>query len=124
MKRELTSHAIEGYNGYKPVVVLDEPGDGGACHEYICYHDPDGKEKGGFSVISFQNGPIQVKGHNGLTNEQLLAVLIDRMEGFQGGDFASQDNQDALNFMRSALKTLQKRTVARIKRGVEGTHEK
>lgn len=75
--------------------------------------------------ISFQNGPVKEDGNgvNGITHEVLLAVLIDRLEGFQAGQYANPHNQLALDHLRGALEALHDRTRARIARGVEGTHK-
>ena len=118
--RNLTKHIVEGdsANHQLGVYVLDEPGHGGACHKYNIMH-----AETELCGLSFQNGPIKAGfGVNGITHEALLAILIDRMEGFQAGPYASQDNADALNHMNLALASLQLRTRARRARGVEGTH--
>lgn len=74
-------------------------------------------------VLLFQNGPIAESGVNGITHEVLLAVLIDRLEGFQAGPYASADNAEALDSLRNAQAALQRRTLERMNRGVEGTHQ-
>jgi hypothetical protein len=51
----------------------------------------------------------------------LLAILLDRLEGFQSGKFACHDNQIALDHIQSARLWLHKRTMDRVTRGVEGT---
>jgi hypothetical protein len=58
-----------------------------------------------------------------LTQEALLAIVIDRLESFQSGPFVSPINAYALSLIRAALKTLQLRTSDRIARGVEGQHK-
>lgn len=73
------------------------------------------------TVILFQNGPIQEFGVNGLTNEAMIAIVIDRMRAFQAGPFKSNQNLYALSDLESALGHLQARTRDRIKRKVEGT---
>jgi hypothetical protein len=122
--RELTGHRVNPANDMLAVVVHDEPGHGGACHCYSIEVPPDDKRNRPASRyrIDFQNGPINEVGVNGLTHEALLAILIDRMEGFQAGPYASGDNQEALDAMRRAQTALQRRTLARMARGVEGTH--
>lgn len=122
MYRELTSHKVNGCNEAISVSVLDEPGCGGACHEYrIAAETPNG----GFCFeIRFQNGPIAEAGVNGLTHEALLAVLEDRLVGFQSGPYATADNAEALSHIRGAMECLHRRTKERIARGVEGTHAK
>lgn len=46
----------------------------------------------GSTLIQFQAGSPSVAGLNGLTNEALLAVLIDRLECFQKGPFPCKEN--------------------------------
>lgn len=131
MIRELTSHKVNGCNEALKVEVLDEPGAGGACHLYkITGLDMANNPSftsiipGEVSYVLFQNGPIPEKGTNGVTHEALLAILIDRLEGFQKGPFAHPYNADALTSLRSAQASLKQRTRDRLARGVEGTHEK
>lgn len=104
------------------VVVVDEPGVGGACHEY----DVTIPESPGGRVIriSFQNGPLSESGFNGLTQEVLIAICIDRLRGFQSGQYACRENALALTKLEEAQHWLHHRTLARMQRGVEGTHEK
>lgn len=130
--RELTGHKVNPANDVLTVAVIDQPGSGGACHRYeISGFDPktnpssdhtDAEDLFTSKTILFQNGPINEVGVNGVTHEVLLAILIDRMEGFQAGPYASHDNQEALDAMRVAQTALQRRTLARMARGVEGTH--
>lgn len=123
--REVTTHIVEGdENPQVTITVRDQPGQGGACHEYLIAtpHDPEGIRQG--SQIHFQNGPIGEYGPNGITQEALLAVVIDRLESFQNGPFASPFNATALESCKAALDALQQRTRDRIKRGVEGKNVK
>ena len=122
--RQLTDHIVEGdaANHQLMVDAVDEPGAGGACHRYAIRTPSSGW------MIDFQNGPIKENGVNGVTNEALLAILIDRLRGFQGQfrptQFACRENAIALTHCEDALSWLQKRTRERIKRGVEGTMAK
>jgi hypothetical protein len=59
---------------------------------------------------------------NGITNEVLYAILIDRLECFQTSEFANVFNENALALTRAALEQLECRTRERERRGVEGTH--
>lgn len=122
MTRELTGHKVNPANDKLTVAVLDKPGSGGANHQYLIhgYTDEHGDQDG--ITILFQKGPIAEVGVNGVTHEALLSILIDRMEGFQSGPYASPDNAEALDAMRTAQTALQRRTLARMARGVEGTH--
>ena len=124
--RELFSHKVNGLNEALRVVVLDEPGQGNACHKYeIGYGDgPDDLHEGNPCYIQFQNGPIAEVGVNGISNEALLAVVEDRLLGFQSGAFACRENAVALTKLQESMMWLQKRTRDRMARGVEGTNQK
>lgn len=74
--------------------------------------------------INFQNGPIKESGVNGISNESLLAIVEDRLLGFQSGQFACRENAIALTKLQEAMMWLQKRTRDRVARGVEGTNQK
>lgn len=119
--RILTEHVVVG-DAYAPLTieVLDDPGAGGASHEYRILEPPNSMRTARAHTISFQNGPIKEKMVNGVTHEAMLAVLIDRLRGFQSGDFKCRENAIALTHLEDALMWLQKRTRDRIARGVEG----
>lgn len=122
--KEITDHKLNGLNEAIDVYAL-EPGAGGAHTRYDIRWFSSALFPGvTLSLkIPFQNGPIKgPEDYNGITNEALLAVLIDRMRGFQSGPFRSDDNAMALSHLESALEKLQKRTRDRLARGVEGTH--
>lgn len=117
--REITSHKVNALNEAISVTALDDPGPGGASHLYKIALE-DGK---GSCYISFQNGPIPEAGFNGITGEALLAVVEDRLRGFQKGPFRCRKNALALAHLQQARMWLQERTRDRMRRGVEGTHE-
>ncbi|WP_330114103.1 hypothetical protein SA496_15660 [Pseudomonas sp. JS3066] len=136
--RELTGHQVNPANDTLRIQVVDEPGSGGANHAYVIHganmhSNPSfgvleelagslGEEEDGYFVL-FQQGPIPDAGVNGVTHEVLLAIVIDRLECFQRGPFASAYNEVALTHLLLAQKTLLDRTRERIQRGVEGTHK-
>ena len=124
--RGIHTHKVNGTNEAIRITAEDEPGCGGANHKYHCtkYQQSDDKAPGFCYVIDFQNGPIAEVGVNGITNEVLLAILIDRLQGFQKGDFACRENALALTKLEEGAHWLNHRTQARIARGVEGTHQK
>lgn len=72
--------------------------------------------------IHFQEGPILECGSNGVGNEDLINMVVERLEGFQRGKFACRENAIAITKLEEALLWLRKRTEARVARGVEGTH--
>ena len=126
--RKITDHKLSGLNEDLHITVIDEPGQGGACHVYsIAYGFNPGTDAGGSMEkcrIEFQNGPIQECGVNGISQESLIAVVIDRLRSFQAGPYACRENALALTKLEEALMWLQKRTRDRIARGVEGTSVK
>jgi hypothetical protein len=126
MGRELTAHKVNKCNDGLQVMATDEPGPGGACHEYSVTNLDGSSESFGIGEtvadIKFQNGPIPKVGVNGLTNEVLLTIVEDRLAGFQSGPFVCDENAAALMHTRAALTALKRRTEARLARGVEGTH--
>ncbi len=127
--RELTGHKVNPANDKIRITVIDEPGAGGANHHYEVAipgwtRGPDGSNPSGIWDIRFQNGPIAEVGVNGITQEALLAICIDRLRSFQAGPFACRENALALTKMEEAQMWLLQRTRNRMERGVEGTHEK
>jgi len=128
---ELTSHKVNGLNEQLLIEAVDERGVGGANHVYeITYAGPlvvpiDSVDGVAVSspvchTIQFQNGGIAEVGVNGISNEALLAIVEDRLVGFQSGQFSCRENAVALTKIQEAMMWLQKRTVDRVKRGVEG----
>ena len=89
-----------------------------APHHFVV-KDKDGKE---LAKVDFQCGPIKEHGVNGVTNEDLIDMVIARLEGFQNSDFRCRENALAITKLEEALLWLGKRTSDREKRGVEGTH--
>lgn len=132
--RKLTSHKVNGLNEALEISVLDEPGQGNACHRYWIWHSmthlPERVVKESAQgtpnccEIKFQDGPIQESGVNGISNEALLAIVEDRLLGFQSGQYACRENAIALTKIQEAMMWLQKRTRDRMARGVEGTNQK
>lgn len=120
--KELYDHKlpIAGLNSNLNLFSVDEPGQGNACHHYRI-EDENGNCHG---KLIFQNGPVQEFGVNGVSNEAVLAVLIDRMRGFQSGPFACRDNAIVLTHLEEAMNWLLKRTIDRVRRGVEGKNQK
>ena len=128
-KRRITSHQVNPANDRLEIVVMDDPGVGNACHHYrIMGFDATPPSRETIPAVDiaadviFQNGPIPENGVNGLTQEALIAICIDRLEGFQSGAFACRENALALTKLQEAQMWLLKRTRDRMARNVEGTH--
>lgn len=133
--REVTSHKVNGLNEALKIEVIDEPGPGGANHAYDITgfdtkENPASVDLHGYRrsfarvPIVFQNGPIHETGVNGISQEALLAIVADRLECFQAGPYACQDNAEALEHVKAAMECLHRRTKERVARGVEGTSAK
>lgn len=123
--RTLTDHKLNGLNEAIDITVLDEPGQGGASHIYgVTVGAPPSSAPVIDFKIQFQNGPILESGVNGISQEALLAIVIDRLRSFQSGRYSCRENAIALTHCEDALMWLQKRTRDRLARGVEGTNQK
>jgi hypothetical protein len=60
--------------------------------------------------------------HNGTTNEEVLAVLVNRMR-YLNDKFPCRENSIVITKLEEALMWLERRTADRSARGVEGKHE-
>jgi len=76
------------------------------------------------ATINFQEGAIKEVGVNGVNNEDLISMVICRLEHFQKSDFACRENALAITKLEEALLWLRKRTMGRENRGVEGKYIK
>jgi hypothetical protein len=117
---------VNGLNEALKIRVLDDVGSGGAHHQYAITtpNKPLRQELANPAVnieIGFQNGPIAETGVNGISNEALLAIVIDRLECFQKGQYGCRENALALTKLQEAMHWLHHRTRERAARGVEGT---
>ncbi len=113
--RLLTTHLTKNVK----IHAVDDPGQGGACHVYCIGVESD--QTGQNINVNFQNGPIKEFGVNGIPDEALYAILIDRLQGFQKGQYGCRENAIALTHLETALMWAQKRTHEREARGIEGT---
>lgn len=125
MYRELTSHKVTPCNEQLTVSVLGEPGPGGASahygiHGFTRRNAEDTDDETSVS-LHFQDGPIPTHGVNGITNEALIAIVIDRLQAYQAGPFGCRENAIALTHLEDSMHWLHHRTRARVARGVEGS---
>jgi hypothetical protein len=107
---------LGGMNNDIDIWCLDEPMQpNNACHVYQV------NVKGvPVCTIHFQKGPVRECGANGLSNEVLVAIAIDRIQGFQGGQFACDSNAKQLAHLQAYLAEAKARTAGRVAAGVEG----
>ena len=104
------------------VAALDDrdPAAGNACHTYgIQYGGP-----GEVCRIQFQHGarglPMSTAG---VFDDDLLAIVEDRMAAFQAGPFACPENADALSAIQAARAALGVRVARRVAQGVLGANK-
>lgn len=114
-----------GSKKYTKIVCLDTNNEINTNSEYLVLQSEIDKENGGnkeLAHIKFQNGPIKEAGINGIHNEDLIAIVMDRLNFFQKGIYACEENSMAIIKLQESLMWLRKRTQDRDDRGVEGTH--
>lgn len=115
-----TIFSQEYANVHAVVRAVDEPGPGGGRHRYNVRIDS--QQFGTLDkLIEFQKGLVKEVGVNGVQNEHLLAMVIDRLQGFQSGPYACRENDMALARLQEAMFWLAARTKDRAARGVEGS---
>lgn len=112
---QLTSHRISPLNEALKVRVMDEPGEGGASHIYAIYTELDAEKPAHEQTLinytlTFQRGDPAKVGVNGLSIESLFAVGLDRLEGFQSGPFACEENATAIAGLKGVLDALAARS--------------
>lgn len=88
---------------------------------YIDADEGDYVYKNIFS-LEFQSGPIPEYGVNGLTNELLLEIIIERTKRLNAM-FPCDENYQAIAAMEEARAWLEVRTQRRKAMGIEGKHE-
>lgn len=120
---EITSHRVNGLNECIQITATDNRGPGNANHIYRVHgiRGPLDHQPIPAIDIRFQNGPINEVGANGISNEALLAIVEDRLKGFQDGKYACRENDIALTKIQEAMHWLHRRTRERVQRGIEGT---
>lgn len=89
-----------------------------AYHHYVVANVHTGEA---LCKVDFQEGPIKEVGVNGIFHEDLILMIIDRLESFQNSPYKCKENEDALEHLYKAIDALRSRTNKRKERGVEGT---
>ena len=109
-----------GQEKYTQVYACDEKGQGNANYHYSISSVKEPSKILG--EIKFQNGPILEIGINGVMNEDLLAIVLDRLQCFNSSNYCCRENSCAITKIEEALMWLNERTKKRERRNVEGTH--
>lgn len=113
-----------GWQRYTTVFATDAPHPvNKANHKYdVIASSCESGQESLLGQVQFQDGPIKEAGVNGVMNEDLLAMVIHRLQAFQESPYKCRENAIALTKLEEALLWLNKRTLDRERRGVEGTH--
>lgn len=134
----LTKHWINACNEQLDIKAIDALGVGGANNAYLITGfdtatNPSVSEFDEYDLsvthgryglcVLFQQGAPKDVGVNGITDEVLIAILIDRFEGFQKGPFNCAENAAALSMLEGVMYAVKSRAESRKLRGVEGTHQ-
>lgn len=112
--RNIVTHRVNPVNDQLVVSAIEAPNGEPITYTIGVPHGPD-------VTLNFQVGPIGEVGVNGVTNEALLAIVLDRLGFFQQGEFKCRENALAITKIEEGMLWLFARTLARIHRGVEGT---
>lgn len=122
--RDITTHHDgHGLNEAILVQAVGDVGPGGANHRYAIEYI-SGNVMTRIGTLQFQKGPRDEPGStSGITEAALLAVLIDRLECFQAGPYACEENQQTLDALWVAMNAVHARAHARAERGVLGTYK-
>ena len=85
-----------------------------------------GTVRGKGLAIDWQEGPLAVDGvrtePNGCFVETVLEAAIVRLDYYQSTRFACDENAEAVEHVRAAVRALESRTQRRTVGGVEGSH--
>ncbi len=104
-------------DGVASVYYLDEEKDIALFYE--ADENFDLKDNKPLSEIKFQHGPIPQNGVNGITNENLLFIVLSRITALNS-KYPCNENEKAIMYCSAALEMLELRTANRRNRGVEG----
>lgn len=107
--REVKAHHAPGIPATVRVFAEGDPTPAGNHNSYRLTMGLPGQETGASVVLKFQDRPTD-QGVTGLTMEALLAAVIDRLYGFQGGKESCRENAIAITHLETALLWLNKRT--------------
>lgn len=119
-------NTIQKRNNLNVLYAVGEKGPGNAYHEYEVLMVPGSEEENATAErIVFQKGPRKdPESQRGVLDTDLLEIVRHRLTCFQTSDFATRENEMALQHIEEALLWMNKRVEDRFERGVLGTYEK
>lgn len=97
---------------YTKVLVRDND------HDSYCVVD---KDENLLANLNFQHGPIAEFGVNGINNEDVINIVINRLQHFQETGYKCRENALAITKLEEALLWLRCRTMRRENEGKLGT---
>lgn len=127
IERPLTDHKNNKFNREcVNILTNDHRASDGAHHSYRIIVQKEGAtantptEKVEEVVINFQNGGLKEVGANGITDQALLAIILDRVRSFNEGPFRCRENSMIITKGEEMMMWMEKRSNDRARRGVEG----
>jgi len=110
-----------GSSRFTRIVATDDPALGNRAHHH---YQVEGVKvpTAIYAQIDFQDGPVNEAEINGVHHEDLLNIVLHRLQCFQSGDFRCRENALAITKIEEALMWLNARTSLRQKKGIEGTN--
>lgn len=110
-----------GQSRFTEIYAVGKRGKGNAYREYQIRRKQDDTV---LSLIYFQDGVVKDTEVNGIFNEDLINIIIHRLESFQAGDYPCTENAQAIKHLKAGLSYLNSRTADRQARDVEGEYTK
>jgi hypothetical protein len=108
--RTVTKHQIDVFNQDLSIEVLSPPNrQTKATVDYLISNAVSGIE---LAYIKFQEGDPAKVGINGISNEALIAIVLDRLKSFQDGPHNNKFNTEAMSLLEAALDVLEDRVVS------------
>ena len=103
--RAITHHhvGVEELDSAYEITALDKPEPLSKCYRVNTVDSEPGHTSIGTFSIQFQDGGPEKVGHNGLTDEVLLAILIDRANHAEQGREIEKHLTEAMLCMRHAI---------------------
>lgn len=121
----MITHHHDGHGLNDSIAITCDERDetsGNTSHEYAASMN-EGKTI--VASVSFQHGPRDAPDSiPGATDAVLLAIVLDRYEGFQAGPYACDENALVVTKLQEALHWMQHRANERARRGVLGKNAK
>lgn len=118
-------NTIQKENKLNYVYAVGEKENGGAYHTYRIHKSDSNEYEDYIGKIAFQKGARNDSGsEEGVIDTDLLEVVRHRLQCFQEGEYATEENDKALSHVELALIWLDRRVKDRADRDVLGTTEK